>query len=113
MLLWKTLLEYIECCYGKHYCTVATDGAPATMIGHYRGCASLLTGKAPGVLTICCVLHRHHPVAKNFCMELYAASKVCIRSVNKIKVHPLSSRLFAMLCKKMTKRVTNSFYIRK
>ena len=68
------------------------------MIGRYRGFASLLKGKVPGVRIIHCGLHRNHLVAKNLSSELHAALKVCIKSVNKIKAHPLSSRLFATLC---------------
>ena len=79
--------------------SVATDEA-AAMIGRYSGFASLLKGRVPSVRAIHCVLHRNHLVAKNLSSELYAALKVCIRSVYMIKVHPLSSRLFAMLCEK-------------
>ena len=52
------------------------------------------------MLTVHCVLHRHHLVAKKLSGELHDALKVCIRPVNKIKAHPLNSRLFAMLCEK-------------
>ena len=83
----------------KNITAVATDGAPA-MIGRYRGFASLLKGMVPSVRTIHCVLHRNHLVTMNLSSELYAVIKVRIRSVNKIEVHPLSSRLFAMLCEK-------------
>ena len=76
----------------------ATDGAPA-MIVRYRGFASLLKGMVPSVRTIHCVLHRNHLIAKNLSSELYAALKVCIRSVNEVKVRHLSSRSFAM-CEK-------------
>jgi len=78
---------------------VATDGAPA-MVGRYRGFAALLKEKVSNVRTVHCVLHRHHLVAKKLSGELHDALKVCIRSVNKIKAHPLNSRLFAMLCEK-------------
>ena len=101
----ETILQCLEDYLNKmnvpieNITAVATDGAPA-MIGRYRGFASLLKRKVPGVRTIHCVLHRNHLVAKNLSNELHAALKVCIRSVNKIKAHPLSSRLFAMLCEK-------------
>ena len=76
---------------------VATDGAPS-MIGRYRGFAAFLKEKVPDVRTIHCVLHRQHLVAKKLSDELHDALKVCIRSINKIKAHPLNSRLFARLC---------------
>ena len=72
---------------------VATDVATA-MIGLYRGLTSLLKGKVPSVRTIHCVLRGNHLVAKNLSSDLHAALKVCIMSVNNIKVQPLSSRLF-------------------
>ena len=72
-----------------------------------------MKGKVQSVRTIHCVLHKNHLVAKNFISELYAALKVCIRSVYIIKLHPQSSRLLEMLCKKITRRITNSFHIRK
>ena len=101
----ETILQCLEDYLNKmnvpiaNITAVATNGAPA-MIGHYRGFASLLKRKVPSVQTIHCVLHRNHLVAKNLSNELHAALKVCIGSVNKIKAHPLSSRLFAMLCEK-------------
>jgi len=77
---------------------VATDGAPA-MVGRYRGFATLLKQKVPHV-TIHCVLHRTHLVAKKLSGELHEALMICIRSINKIKAHPLNSRVFAKLCEK-------------
>ena len=78
---------------------VATDGAPA-MVGRYIGFAALLKEKVSKVRIIHCVLHRHHLVAKKLSGELHNALKVCIRSIDKIKAHPLNLRLFAMLCEK-------------
>ena len=78
---------------------VATDGAPA-MVGRYRGFAAFMKEKVPKVFTIHCILHRHHLVAKKLSGELYEALKVCIRAINKIKAHPLNSRLFSTLCEK-------------
>ncbi|KAK4325525.1 hypothetical protein Pmani_003873 [Petrolisthes manimaculis] len=68
------------------------------MVGRYRGFASLLKEKVPDVRTVHCVLNRQHLVAKKLSGELHDALKVCIRAVNKIKGHPLNSRLFALLC---------------
>ena len=63
----------------KNITSVATDEAPETVIGHHRGFVSLLKGKVPSVLSIHCVLHRHHPVAKNLSSELYAILEVCVK----------------------------------
>ena len=74
---------------------VTTNGTPA-MIGHYRGFATLDNEKVPNVGTVYYVLHRPYLVAK----KLHNALKVYIRSINKIKAHPLNSWLFAMLYEK-------------
>jgi hypothetical protein len=78
---------------------VATDGAPA-MIGRYRGFATLLKQKVPHVVTVYCVLHRTHLVAKKLSGELHEALMICIRSINKTKAHRLISRVFVKLCEK-------------
>jgi hypothetical protein len=54
----------------------------------------------PHVVTAHCVLHRIHLVAKKLSGELHEALMICIRSINKIKAHPLNSRVFAKLCEK-------------
>ena len=69
------------------------------MVGRYTGFVSLLNEKVLDVCTVHCVLHRQHVVAKKLRGELHDAMKVCIRTINKIKAHPLNSRLFALLCK--------------
>lgn len=76
---------------------VATDGAPA-MVGRYRGFATLLKEKVPGIRTIHCVLHRNNLVAKYLSPELHKALQFCIKSINQIKAQPLKSRLFSKLC---------------
>ena len=78
---------------------VATDGAPA-MASRYRGFATLLKEKVPHVVTVHCVLHRIHHVAKKLSGELHEALMICIRSINKIEAHPFNSRVFAKLCEK-------------
>jgi len=78
---------------------VATDGAPA-MVGRYRGFATLLKQKVPHVVTVYCVLHRTHVVAKKLSGELHEALMICIRSINKTKAHTLISRVFVKLCEK-------------
>ena len=47
----------------------ATDGAPA-MIGKYVNRMSLLKKECPGALTVHCVVHRQHLVAKYISKEL-------------------------------------------
>lgn len=99
----ETILQCVQQYFEKHniplsnITAVATDGAPA-MVGRYRGFASLLKKKVPNVRTVHCVLHRQHLVAKKLSGELHDVMKVCIRAINKIKAHPLNSRLFALLC---------------
>ena len=99
----ETILQCVLQYFEKHnipYSNVtveATDGAPA-MVGRCRGFASLLKKKVPDVRTVHCVLHRQHLVAKKLSGGLDDALKVCIRPINKIKAHPLNSRLFVLLC---------------
>lgn len=76
---------------------VATDGAPA-MVGRYRGFATILKEKVPGIRTIHCVIHRNNLVAKYLSPELHKALQFCIESINQIKAQPLKSRLFSKLC---------------
>jgi len=76
---------------------VATDGA-LSMVGRYRGFATYLKEKVPGIRTIHCVLHRQNLVAKYLSPKLHEALQFCIKSINEIKAQPLKSRLFAKLC---------------
>lgn len=75
----------------------ATDGAPA-MVGRYRGFVSRLKNVAPNVLTIHCIIHRHHLVAKHLSGRLHKSMSIVINVINKIKSHPLNDRLFRRLC---------------
>ncbi|XP_064098766.1 protein FAM200C-like [Macrobrachium nipponense] len=99
----ETILQCMQQYFEKHnipfsnITAVDTDGSPA-MVGWYRGFASLLKQKVPDVRTEHCVLYRQHLVGKKLSDGLHDALKVCIRAINKIKAHPLNSRLFALLC---------------
>ena len=75
----------------------ATDGAPS-MIGRHRGFISFLKKAVRGVLTVHCVIHRQHLVAKNLSGRLHKSMNIVITAVNKIKAHSLNSRLFRQLC---------------
>lgn len=77
--------------------TCATDGAPS-MVGRYRGFTSLLKAAAPNVISIHCVIHRQHLVAKQLSGQLHASLKTVVAAVNKIKSRSLNSRLFRRLC---------------
>ncbi|XP_071749602.1 protein FAM200A-like [Lepeophtheirus salmonis] len=68
------------------------------MIGRYRGFISFLKKAVPGVLTVHCVIHRQHLVAKHLSGRLHKSINTVIISVNKIKAHSLNSRLFRQLC---------------
>ena len=71
--------------------TAEAAACAPTIVGRYRGSAALLKKMVPNVYTIHCVLNRHHHVAKKLSGELHDALKVCIRSINKTKAHPLNS----------------------
>jgi uncharacterized protein (UPF0305 family) len=70
----------------------ATDGAPS-MVGRHRGFISFLKKAVPGVLTVHCVIHRQHLVAKKLSGRLHKSMSTVITAINKIKVHALNSRL--------------------
>ncbi|KFD51850.1 hypothetical protein M513_07179 [Trichuris suis] len=63
---------------------VATDGAPA-MVGCHRGFISHLKKIVPNVLSIHCVLHRQHLVARRLSPRLNESLQYVINAVNKIK----------------------------
>ena len=75
----------------------ATDGAPS-MIGRHRGFLSYLKKAVTKVLTVHCVIHRQHLVAKNLSEKLHESLSTVITTVNKIKANALNSRLFHQLC---------------
>ncbi|KAG0438169.1 SCAN domain-containing protein 3 [Dictyocoela muelleri] len=77
--------------------TVATDGAPA-MIGRHKGFISYLKKLHPDVVSIHCVIHRQHLVAKNLSVRLHDSLNYVIQAVNKIKCSSLNTRLFNQLC---------------
>ncbi|KFD56772.1 hypothetical protein M513_02449, partial [Trichuris suis] len=76
---------------------VPTDGAPA-MVGCHRGFISHLKKIVPNVLSIHCVLHRQHLVARRLSPRLNESLQYVISAVNKIKSNPLNDRLFRQLC---------------
>ena len=77
--------------------SAAVDGAPA-MFGRYRGILSYPKRQIPNLLTIHCVIHRQHLVARNLSSSLHESLQFVIRAVNLIRSPALNSRLFAQLC---------------
>ena len=75
----------------------ATDGAPSK-VGRNPGFLSYLKEVIPKVLTVHCVIHRQHLVAKNFSEKLHESLATVITAVNKIKANAFNSRLFHQLC---------------
>ena len=75
----------------------ATDGAPS-MVGRHREFLSYLKKAVPKVLTVHCVIHRQHLVAKNLSEKQHESLSTVITAVNKIKANALNSRLFHQLC---------------
>ena len=74
----------------------ATDGAPS-LIGRYCGFMAFLKAASSDVLTIHCVIHRQHLVAKNMSGRLNISSQTVIKAGNKIKAHALNTRLLKQL----------------
>ena len=75
----------------------ATDGA-LSMVGRHCGFLSYLKKAVLKVLTVHCVIHRQHLVAKNLSEKLHESLSTVFTAVNKIKVNALNSRLFHQLC---------------
>ena len=75
----------------------ATDGAPS-MVGRQRGFLSYLKKAVPKVLTVHCVIHRQHLVAKNLSEKLHESLSTVITAVNKIKANALNSLQFYQRC---------------
>ena len=75
----------------------ATDGAPS-MVGRHCGFLSYLKNAVPKVLTVHCVIHQRHLVAKNLSEKLHESLSTVITAVNKIKANALNSWLFHQLC---------------
>ena len=75
----------------------ASDGAPP-MVGRHCWFLSYLKKAVPKVLTVYCVIHRQHLVAKNLSEKLHESLSTVITAVNKIKANALNSRLFHQLC---------------
>ena len=61
---------------------------------------AFLKSENPNVIIFHCVTHRQHLVAKNISGRLNQSLKTVIKTVNKIKVHALNTRLFKQLCNK-------------
>ncbi|XP_029633868.1 protein FAM200A-like [Octopus sinensis] len=76
----------------------ASDGAPS-MVGRHRGFSSLLKREiSHQILTVPCVIHRQHLVAKNINGWLNDPLLLVIKTVNKLKSNSLSDRIFRQLC---------------
>ncbi|KFD56047.1 hypothetical protein M514_03171 [Trichuris suis] len=76
---------------------VATDGASA-MPGCQRGFISYLKSVVPNVLSIHCVLHRQHLVARRLSPRLHESLRYVINAINKVKSNALNDGLFRRLC---------------
>ena len=73
----------------KQKCRIQSPtNSAASMISRYRGFIALLKAENPHVLTIHCVIHRQHLVAKNMSGRL----NLSLKTVNKIKTHALNTR---------------------
>ena len=81
----------------KNLVACATDGAPA-LTGRHKGFLALLKKEVPTILTVHCVIHRQHLVARKLSDRLHQSLGIVISCVNKIKAHALNSRLFRELC---------------
>jgi hypothetical protein len=70
------------------------------MTGRYCGCVAYLKKAVSNVITIHCVIHCQHLVAKNFSDHLHKLLHTVITAANSIKAHTLNDQLFRELCVK-------------
>ena len=68
------------------------------MVSRHCGFLNYLKKAVPKVLTVHCVIHRQHLVAKNLSEMQHESLATVITAVNKIKANARSSRLFHQLC---------------
>ena len=66
--------------------------------GRHHGFLSYLKKAVLKVLTVHCVIHQQHLVAKNLIEKLHESLSTVITAVNKIKANALNSRLIHELC---------------
>lgn len=89
-----------ESCFG-----ICTDGAPS-MIGSIKGFVSLAKKCNKNILATHCFLHREALVAKTIGPQLKNVLDDVVNMVNFIKMRPLKSRLFSLLCEAMESQFT-------
>ena len=76
----------------------ATDRTPA-LTGCHKGFLAFLKKTFPNILTMHCVIHRQHLVAKNLNDRFNKSLKIAITCVNKMKSYSFNSRMFKLLRK--------------
>ena len=81
----------------QHVISCAVDRAPA-MMGNRKG---LLQDDNPDMLTVHCVIHREHLVAKQLSPEVHTVMKAAITCINLIKANAKQERLFKDFCSQM------------
>ena len=76
---------------------IAADGASAKT-GKHNGFVAKLKEVPPHMLTIHCIIHREHLVAKFLNGDMEEALKMAISAVNFVIANALHDRLFQKLC---------------
>jgi len=89
-----------EYCYG-----ICTYGAPS-MIGSIKGFVTLAKKYNKSILATHCFLHREALVAKTIGHQLKNVLDDVLKMVNFIKMRPLKTRLFSLLCEAMESKFT-------
>lgn len=86
--------------WGK-YVGMCTDGARTMSAGAYTGLQGFIRKVATEARWIYCIIHRETLAEKGMGSELEDALHVFVKTVNLIKVQPLKSRVFKILCEDM------------
>ena len=101
--IFKTLDSYFQK-HGiewKKCISICTDGA-ANMTGHHSGVVAEIKNVIhPDLLSIHCIIHREHLVAKKMSPELHEVLSDVIKIINEIQQKALISQIFEAFCEKM------------
>ena len=77
--------------------SICTDGA-AAMVGRNKGFVSRVKERNPNVIFTHCFLHREALVSKTLPVDLAPLLNDVASMVKFVKMRPVKSRLFALLC---------------
>ena len=94
----------------ENFISICTDGA-ATMVGRNKGFVSRVKERNQNLIFTHCFLHREALVFKTLPADLVLVLNDVVSMVNFVKMRPVKSCLFALLCEEMgTEHATLLFH---